>query len=62
MAKKTRKKSSGKVEAIPATKTKSVTLKQISNGYLVSTWTDKGEKEAFAKNLKDAKIIAGKLL
>ena len=55
-------KKSSKVTAVPATKSKSVELKQISNGYVVSMWTDKGQKEKYARTLKEAKIVAGKML
>jgi len=41
---------------------KSVEVKRISNGYIVSTWTAKGQKEKFASTKKEAKIIAGQML
>ena len=40
---------------------KSVEIRKIQNGFVVSTWTPKGQKEQFAKTQNDAKAIAGKM-
>jgi len=40
---------------------KSVEIRKIQNGFVVSTWTPKGQKEQFAKTQNDAKVIAGKM-
>jgi len=44
------------------TTSKTVEVKKISNGYIVSTWTPKGQKERFARTKKEAKIVAGRML
>ena len=60
----TKKKLKKVASAVPAqlSVSKSVEVKKISNGYIVSTWVNGGNKEKFAKTKKEAKIIAGKML
>ena len=41
---------------------KNINIKQISNGFVVSTWTDKGEKAKFAKTKKELKTIISRLV
>ncbi|KKL11995.1 hypothetical protein LCGC14_2540230 [marine sediment metagenome] len=63
MAKKKSTTKSSKVEtAVPTTLSKSVRIEKISNGFVISTFTDKGEKAAFGKTRKDAEKIALKML
>ena len=63
MAKAKRKKTTAASTSPPSlTTSKSVEVKRISNGYIVSTWGPKGQKEKFAKTKKDAKVIAGTML
>ena len=61
---KAKKKRAKATTAAPAnmTTSKSIEVKKISNGYIVSTWTPKGQKEKFAKTKKEAKVIAGRML
>jgi hypothetical protein len=56
------KKKTSKAREVPVTVSKSVEVKKISNGYIVSTWTDKGQKEKFVKTKKEVKIVAGRML
>ncbi len=59
MAKK--RKSSRAVEvAMPARK--SVDIKKANNGFVVSSYTERGEKVFIAKTKKEAKSFADKLL
>lgn len=51
-----------KVVAIPESSRKSVNITKASNGYVVSSYTDKGEKTMIAKNKTEAKKHADKLL
>ncbi len=62
--KKSTTKSSKKSDAtVPEISTsKSVRIEKISNGFVISTFTDKGEKAAFGKTRKDAEKIALKML
>ena len=41
---------------------KSVSIKKANNGFVVSSYTDKGEKTLIAKTKKEAKSHADKLL
>ena len=58
---KPRRKKTTNAMSMP-TKSKSVDIKRVSNGYVVSTWTDKGEKAKIAKTKAEAKEIAVKML
>ncbi|HDY88062.1 MAG TPA: hypothetical protein ENH82_08125 [bacterium] len=61
MAKKGRKRNN--VSEVPTPSlSKSVRMEKITNGFVVSTFTDKGEKAVFAKTKKAAKEVAVKLL
>ena len=62
MAKAKKKKTRTAAEPASMTTSKTVEVKKISNGYIVSTWTPKGQKERFAKTKKEAKIVAGRML
>lgn len=61
-----KKKSSGKknknADMTQPVLSKSVRMEKISNGFVVSTYTDKGEKQVFAKTKKEAKEVAAKML
>ncbi|MCK5023061.1 MAG: hypothetical protein KAS04_02715 [Candidatus Aenigmarchaeota archaeon] len=59
--KRTKKKVAMAVE-MPMNEHKSVSIKKASNGFVVSSYTDKGEKTLIAKNKKEAKKHADKLL
>lgn len=48
--------------SMPMNENKSVNIKKASNGYVVSSYTDKGEKTLIAKTKKEAKGHADKLL
>jgi len=48
--------------AVQPTMSKSVRMEKISNGFVVSTYTEKGEKQVFAKTKKQAKEVAAKML
>jgi hypothetical protein len=50
-----------KTNKVPFSPSKSVEIKRIQNGYIVSTWGLKGQKEKYAKTQKEAKEIAGKM-
>jgi len=62
MAKGRKKKTGTAAEPVSMTTSKTVEVKKISNGYIVSTWTPKGQKERFARTKKEAKIVAGRML
>lgn len=62
MAKKKAKKSSNTVEAMPSSLVKSVRIEKVSNGFVISTYTDKGEKAKIAKTKVEATKIAQKML
>lgn len=60
-----RKPTKGKVNKraiMPESSRKSVNITKASNGFVVSSYTDKGEKTMIAKNKKEAKKHADKLL
>jgi hypothetical protein len=59
--KKARKKKSPSAEPMRSN-VKTVDIKRVSNGYVVSTWTDKGEKAKIAKTKQEAKDIAANML
>ncbi len=64
MAKKSKsksksKKSSGEVVMV---RNKNVDIEKISNGFVVSTFTEKGRKSKFGKTKKEAQEIALKML
>lgn len=61
MPKRSTSKKKSDVLAVPVT-SKSVRIEKISNGFVVSTYTDKGEKAKFGKTKKEAKNIALKML
>lgn len=48
--------------AMPMNEHKSVSIKKASNGFVVSSYTDKGEKTLIAKTKKEAKTHTDKLL
>lgn len=50
------------ISVIPESSRKSVNITKASNGYVVSSYTDKGEKTMIAKNKTEAKKHADKLL
>ena len=58
------KKSVNKKPAVKPVKqtAKSINLKKVSNGYVVSMYSDKGEKTVIASNKKDAQDAANKML
>lgn len=56
------KKNAAKNTAMPMNEHKSVSIKKADNGYVVSSYTDNGEKTLIAKNRKEAKGHADKLL
>lgn len=63
MAKGSKKKTKAAIAAPTSmTTSKTVEVKKISNGYIVSTWTPQGQKERFARTKKEAKIVAGRML
>lgn len=65
MAKKSSgsRKSTKALAASPVMQRKSVDIKKANNGYyIVSQWTDKGEKSFIAKTPKEAQAFASKLL
>lgn len=41
---------------------KNINIKKISNGFVVSTYTEKGEKAKFCKNRKEVKNMVGKMV
>ena len=61
MAKKTTKSKTKTVAPAMAT-SKSIDVEKISNGYIVSTWTEKGKKATYAKTKKEVKNIVPKML
>ncbi len=56
------KKKVSKVEVIPTNSRKNVNITKAENGYVVSSYGDKGEKTVIAKNKTEAKKAANKLL
>lgn len=63
MKKGSTKRTNGTAKAIPAAPMrKSVDIKKANNGFVVSQWSDKGEKIFIAKTQKEAQAVAGKLL
>ena len=65
MTKKAPEKKKKKVAAavvMPMNEHKSVNIKKANNGFVVSSYTDKGEKTFIAKTKKEAKGHADKLL
>ncbi len=50
------------VSAMPANSRKHVDVKKANNGYVVSSYSDKGEKTFIAKTKAEAKKHADKLL
>jgi len=61
MPKKSKSKKNTEVAAVPSI-SKSVRIEKISNGFVVSTFTDKGERAKFGKTKKEAEKIALKML
>lgn len=57
-----KKKKVAVVTAMPMNENKSVSIKKANNGFVVSSYTDKGEKTFIAKTKKEAKGHADKLL
>ena len=55
-------KSKKSVDAPVASQRKSVDIQKANNGYVVSQWTDKGQKTFIAKTTKEAQAFATKLL
>ena len=53
-----------KSTAVPSamTRNKSVEIERISNGFVVSTWTEKGRKAKFAPTKAEAKTVATSML
>ena len=41
---------------------KSVTIKKAANGYVITSWSDRGETIGVAKTLKEANEMAKKIL
>tara|TARA_R100000963_G_scaffold33306_1_gene25563 strand:+ start:170 stop:370 length:201 start_codon:yes stop_codon:yes gene_type:complete len=64
MPAKKKSKSKAKTVETPvmASDRKSVSINKASNGFVVSSYTDTGEKTFIAKTKKDAKKFADKLL
>ena len=56
------KKKKNTTVAMPMNEHKSVSIKKANNGFVVSSYTDKGEKTLIAKTKKEAKQHADKLL
>lgn len=54
-------KSNSAPKAIKTTR-RSVSIQEASNGFVISTYTDRGEKIIIAKTKKEAKKAADKLL
>lgn len=48
--------------AMPMNEHKSVNIKKANNGFVISSYTDKGEKTLIAKTKKEANAHANKLL
>lgn len=51
-----------KAVLLPNLPRKSVDVKKAQNGYVVSSWSDKGEQCMIAKNKNEASIMAKKML
>ena len=60
--KKSKKMKSNEVAISAPVLSKSVRMEKISNGFVVSTYTEKGEKSTYAKTKKEAKEVAAKML
>ena len=61
-APKRKKKKVAKVTAMSMSGDRSVNIKKAGNGYVVSSYTDKGEKTLIAKTKKEANGHVDKLL
>ena len=62
MPKKPKKKATRKSQPASFSTRKSVDIKKANNGFVVSSFDDKGEKVFIAKTKKEAKQQANKLL